>query len=89
MFSYARLCQTDFLKYSGRVETGGRNRPLLAIQARYGLSGTSVSRNCWIFGRNIKKISFSYAGHKRTFCSLCFRKFIRTPFDTQKCNREV
>ena len=26
----------------------GRNRPLFAIQAHYGLFGTSVSRNFWV-----------------------------------------
>ena len=35
-------------KYSGEVMTDGRNRPLLTIRARNGLSGASVPQNCWI-----------------------------------------
>lgn len=44
-----RLCRAPvygFSKYSDRHTDIGRNRPLLAVRARYGLSVTSMSRNC-------------------------------------------
>ena len=42
-----RAASNGFSKYSGLGCDTGRNRPLLAIRARYGLFGTSMSRNCY------------------------------------------
>ncbi len=52
-----------FSKYSGKVVYSGRNRPQFAVRAQCGLFGTSMSRNCWVSNRNIKKISYSFARH--------------------------
>ena len=48
----------DFLKYSGEVERGGRNRPTFAVRAQVGLFGTSMSRNCWVLDGILRKSHF-------------------------------
>ena len=72
MLSRVGLRHMDFLKYSGKVvETDAT--------ARYSPSGLGAGFSehpCpEIAGveRNIKKISYSYAGHERTFCAICLR----------------
>lgn len=37
-----------FSKYFDEIIEDGRNRPLFAIQAHFGLFGTSLSLNCWM-----------------------------------------
>ncbi|MDE6749942.1 MAG: hypothetical protein K2K21_12910 [Lachnospiraceae bacterium] len=54
-----------FSKYSGKDVNDVRNRPTFAILAQFGLFGTSMSRNCWVQNRNIKKISYSSARQLR------------------------
>ena len=43
----------------------GRNRPLLAIQTRSGLSGASMPPKLLVAIRNIKKFSYDCAGQLR------------------------
>ena len=40
------VAENGFSKYSGKIATGGRNRPRFAIQAHCGLLVTSMSPNC-------------------------------------------
>lgn len=55
MLTRVGLRRMDFLNIPEGCLAGGRNRPLLAIRARVGHGD----------GRNIKKISISYAGQLR------------------------
>ena len=57
-----RAAKNGFSKYSGKIKNAERNRPLLAIRARYGLFGTSMSRNCWVLNGILRKSHFSPQG---------------------------
>ncbi|MDE7130240.1 MAG: hypothetical protein K2O65_00365 [Lachnospiraceae bacterium] len=59
----------DFLKYSGEVENGGRNRSTFAIRAQIGLFGTSVSRNCWGLDGILRKSHFPAQAMREQFVS--------------------
>ncbi len=54
----ARLQEMDFLKYSGKAISGGRNRPRFAIQAHCGLLVTSMSPNCCLLNGTLRKSHF-------------------------------
>ncbi len=58
----ARLQEMDFLKYSGKAISGGRNRPRFAIQAHCGLLVTSVSPNCCLRYGILRKSHFLTQG---------------------------
>ncbi len=44
-----------FSKCFGETYDLGRNRPIFAIVAQIGLFGTSLSRNCWILHKTLRK----------------------------------
>ena len=83
LLSHVGLRQMDFLKYSGKTEISGRNRPTFAIWAQVGLFGTSVSRNCWVLDGILRKSHFpaqamrgqfvpsACVDYDRTNCFIC------------------
>ena len=77
-----RLRRMDFLNSPIRLIMSERNRPLHAIQARYGLLRTSMSVNCWMTNGLLRKSqSPTQDSCVSIFEQYAHAKFGRAPFD--------
>ena len=73
-----RASSYGFSKYSGNVENSRRNRPTFAVRAQVGLYGTSMSRNCCILYRILRK---SHIPTQGSFANILCNLLISIYFD--------